>query len=482
MLVKTLDVLKGLVGKDNIAITSAFVGQHPGLFSISPIYLFMSGPQEAVLQVNLKEDYKENMDDLKERFRNKMQAVLPDVHMSFEPIELTDKILSQGSPTPVEVKISGKNKAVNEQFARKIVAKLKQIAYLRDVQIGQAIRYPAVNINIDRTRAAQLGLDVSDISRSLTAATSSSRYTDKNVWVDEKAGLSYNVQVEIPENKMTGINDIGEIPLMKNSARPVLSDVATIQADTTYGENDNIGAVPELSVTANLHKTDLGKATKDVAEAIKSLGELPRGLTIETKGLSQTLTETLDSLQSGLIVAIVVIFLMLAANFQSFKVSFVVLSTVPAVLVGSLLLLTVTGATLNLQSYMGMIMSVGVSIANSVLLITNAEHLRRHNGDALAAAKTAAALRLRPILMTSVAMVAGMIPMASGLGEGGDQTAPLGVAVIGGLVASTFAALLVLPLIFSWVQNKTTTQSVSLDPEDKESKHYIPALYEPSHK
>jgi len=482
MLVKTLGVLNDLVGKDNISITSAFVGQHPGLFSISPIYLFMSGPQEAVLQVNLKEDYKENMDDLKERFRKKMQATLPAVQMSFEPIELTDKILSQGSPTPIEVKISGKNKSLNEQYARKIVDKLKQIPYLRDVQIGQSIRYPAVNINIDRVRAAQLGLDVSDISRSLTASTSSSRYTDKNVWIDEKAGLSYNVQVEIPENKMSSINDIGEIPMLKNAARPVLSDVATIQADTTYGENDNVGAVPELSVTANLHKKDLGSATEDVEKSIASLGELPRGLTVETKGLSQTLTETLDSLQSGLIVAIIVIFLMLAANFQSLKVSLVVLSTVPAVLVGSLLLLTITGATLNLQSYMGMIMSVGVSIANSVLLITNAEHLRRHNGDALGSAKTSAALRLRPILMTSVAMVVGMIPMASGLGEGGDQTAPLGLAVIGGLVASTFAALLVLPLVFAWVQNKTTTQSVSLDPEDKESKHYIPALYESSHK
>lgn len=482
MLIKTLAVLDSVVGKEHVAITSAFVGQHPGLFSISPIYLFMSGPQEAVLQVNLTEDYKANMDDVKERFREKMKQTLPSVQMSFEPIELTDKILSQGSPTPIEVKISGKNKKINEQYAFKIVDKLKQIPYLRDVQIGQSIRYPAININIDRVRAAQLGLDVSDISRSLTASTSSSRYTEKNVWIDEKAGLSYNVQVEIPENKMTSMSDMGEIPLLKNTSRPTLNDVATLQSDTTYGENDNIGAVPQLSVTANLNKKDLGTATRDVEAAIKSLGELPRGLTVETKGLSQILTETLDSLQSGLLVAIVVIFLMLAANFQSFKVSLVVLSTVPAVLVGSLALLTITGATLNLQSYMGMIMSVGVSIANSVLLITNAEHLRRENGDALLSARTSAALRLRPILMTTVAMVVGMIPMASGMGEGGDQAAPLGIAVIGGLIASTFAALFILPLVFAWVQNKTTTQSVSLDPEDKESKHYIPALYESSGK
>lgn len=480
-LLTALDVLKATVGSENISITSAFVGQHPGQFSSSPLYLFMTGPQEAVLQVALKEDYKENLDELKERYRKAMHDKLPEFKLSFEPIELTDKILSQGSPTPIEVKVSGKNKKLNVEYANKMVAKLQQINYLRDVQIGQSVQYPAININIDRVKAAQLGVDVSDVSRSLIASTSSSRFTEKNVWVDEKASLAYNVQVEIPENKMTSIDNMGEIPVLKNTARPVLSDVATFQRDTIFGEIDNIGSLPQVSVTANLYKKDLGTAEKDVQAAIKSLGELPRGLTVELKGLSNVLTDTLDSLQSGLLVAIIVIFLMLAANFQSFKVSLVVLSTVPAVLLGSLVLLMLTGSTLNLQSYMGMIMSVGVSIANSVLLITNAEHLRMHNGNAIESARESAALRIRPILMTSVAMVVGMIPMALGIGEGGDQASPLGRAVIGGLIASTFAALLVLPLVFAWVQEKTTTDSVSLDPEDKESKFYIPSLYEAHH-
>lgn len=475
---KSLHVLEELVGKKNIAVTSAFVGQHPGQFSTSPIYLFMAGPHEAVLQVNLSEDYKVNLDELKERFRNKMQQEVPDVKLSFEPIELTDKILSQGSPTPIEVRVQSKNKKQNEEYANKIAAKLKQIAYLRDVQLGQATHYPAINIDIDRVRAAQLNVGVSEISRSLTASTSSSRFTEKNVWLDPKVGLGYNVQVEVPEYKMSSINDISEIPVLNNSPRPVLGDVADIKKGETYGENDNIGALPLLSVTANINKKDLGTATDDVQKAIKSLGKLPRGLSIELKGLSETLLDTLSSLQSGLLIAIIVIFLMLAANFQSFKVSLVVLSTVPAVIVGSLLLLVLTGSTLNLQSYMGMIMSVGVSVSNAVLMVTNAEHLRIHNGNALESAREAAALRLRPILMTSLAMVVGMVPMASGLGEGGDQASPLGRAVIGGLIASTFAALLVLPLVFAWVQGKTTTDSVSLDPEDKESKHYIPALYD----
>jgi multidrug efflux pump subunit AcrB len=472
IMVKALSELDSIVGKKNISVSSAYVGQHPALFSTSPIYLFMSGPHEAVVQVQLDEEYEESVEEVKEKIRARLGRLMPDVKLSFEPIQLTDKILSQGSPTPVEIRVSGRNKKLNEAYADKLIAKLKEIPYMRDVQLGQSTRYPAININIDRTRASQLGVDVTDISRSLIASTSSSRYTDKNIWVDERSNLSYSVQVLVPENKMTSVAAIGEIPILSNSPRPVLSDVATITPDTTYGENDNVGAIPMLSVTANLNNTDLGTATKDVQKVIQSLGELPRGLTVEPKGLSEVLTETLDSLQGGLLVAIVVIFLMLAANFQSFKVSAVILATIPAVVLGSLIMLKLTGSTLNLQSYMGIIMSVGVSIANSVLLITNAEQLRLHNGNAWESAREAAALRLRPILMTTIAMVAGMIPMASGLGEGGDQASPLGRAVIGGLIASTFAALFILPMVFAWVQGKASTQSVSLDPTDKESKYY----------
>ena len=470
-----LKVLKKLVGPEHVGISSVYVGQHPALFSVNPIYLFMGGPHEAVFQIALK-DYHVNMDELKDQLRNEVKKEIPDVKLSFEPIELTDKVLSQGSPTPVEVRIAGKNKKINEEYAGKVSAELKKIEYMRDVQIAQPIKYPSLNINIDRVRAAQLGVDLADISKSLVASTSSSRYTDKNNWVDEKIGLSYGVQVQIPLNQMNSKEDLGEIPLLRNSSRPVLSDVATIKQDTTYGENDNLGATPYLSVTANLNDKDLGSANKDVALAIKNIGELPRGVVVEQIGLGKVLDETLSSLQNGLLVAIVVIFLMLSANFQSFRVPLVILATVPAVVLGSLLLLKLTGSTLNLQSYMGIIMSVGVSIANAVLLITNAEELRKHNGNALQSAREAAGLRLRPIIMTSVAMVAGMLPMAIGHGEGGDQVSPLGRAVIGGLIASTFAVLIILPLVFAWVQGKVSTQSLSLDPEDEESAHFIKGL------
>ena len=470
--ITVLHEVENMVGQEHIGISSMYVGTHPSLFSVNPIYLFMAGPHEAVLQVSLK-DYHADMDDFKDELRARIKKAVPDMRMSFEPIELTDKVLSQGSPTPIEIRLAGKDKKRNEEYAEKIMAKMRDVEYFRDVQIAQSIHYPALDINIDRVKAAQLGVDMNDISRSLIASTSSSRYTEKNTWIDEKAGLAYSVQVQVPLDKMNTKQDISEIPVLRNSARPVLSDVATITEGETHGQNDNVGAMPYISITANIDHTNLGTASNEVNKIIASLGELPRGLFIEPIGLSKVLSETMDSLRVGLLVAIVVIFLMLSANFQSFKVSLVVLTTVPAVVLGALLLLLATGSTLNLQSYMGIIMSVGVSIANAVLLVTNAEQLRMVSGNALQAAREAASIRLRPIIMTSVAMIAGMLPMAIGHGESGEQVSPLGRAVIGGLMFSTFTVLVILPLIFAWAQGKASTQSVSLDPEDEESKFYV---------
>ena len=225
-------------------------------------------------------------------------------------------------------------------------------------------------------------------------------------------------------------------------------------------------------VIANSHEKDLATALSDVEKAIESLGELPKGLNIEITGLVPVLKDTQKGLQEGLVIAIIIIFLLLAANFQSFKLSAVVLAGIPAVIAGSLSLLLITGSTLNLQSYMGMIMSVGISISNALLLVTAAEKIRRETGNSTGAALSASILRLRPILMTSIATIVGMLPMAIGFGEGGEQTAPLGRAVIGGILASTTLGLIVLPLVFAWIQDNSSVQSLSLDPEDKESLYY----------
>ncbi|NVM64125.1 multidrug efflux pump subunit AcrB [Mucilaginibacter sp. SG538B] len=446
----------------HVAITSGYVGIVPSSYGTSNLYVFNTGTHEAVLQVNLDEDYHINMDELKDALRKNIASRMPDLRITFEPIDMTEKIMSQGASTPIEIRVAGKDMAQIEGYSNKVLAGLKKISYLRDVQISQPLKFPVVAITLDRLKAAQLGLDIKDVARSVTASTSSSRFTEKNLWLDDKSAYTYQVQVQIPEYVMNTMDELKEIPLVKGQSTPVLGDIASFKVNYVPGEYDRTGPRRFLTVSANIYKKDLGTATAAVQQVIKSVGAPPKGLIAEVKGMSSLLTETLDSLQNGLMFAILVIFLLLAANYQSFKLSLTVLSTVPAVILGSLTALLLTGSTLNLQSYMGMIMSTGVSVANAILIVTNAETLRLDYKDSTRAAITSASIRLRPILMTSLAMMAGMIPMASGMGEAGEQTAPLGRAVIGGLFASTLAALFILPQVFAWVQQKTTYDSPSL--------------------
>ena len=452
---------------NHVAITSGYIGLIPSSYGTSNLYIFNTGTHEAVIQVNLDENYKVNMDELKDALRKNIHYKMPDLQISFEPIDMTEKIMSQGAASPIEVQVAGKDMQQIEGYANKVLAKLKAIPYLRDVQIEQPLKFPVIAIKLDRLKAAQFGLNIKDIARSVTASTSSSRFTDKNLWLDEKGSYTYQVQVQVPEYVMNTMDQLKEIPLVKGHSSPVLGDIAEFTNTYIPGEYDRAGPRRFLTISANIYKTDLGKATVDVQKAVNSLGTPPKGLLATLGGMSPLLTDTLSSLQNGLVLAILVIFLLLAANYQSFKVSLTVLSTVPAVILGSLLMLLLTGSTLNLQSYMGMIMSTGVSVANAILIVTNAEKLRLDYHDATKASITSASIRLRPILMTSLAMIAGMIPMASGMGEAGEQSAPLGRAVIGGLFASTLSALFILPLVFAWVQQKTTYDSPALMPEDE---------------
>ena len=460
-----LDIIDSTV-LGHVAISSAHVGVIPSNFGASNLYIFSSGTHEALIQINLDEKYKTSIEELKENLRKNISQYYPHLKISFEPIELTEKIMAQGASTPIEVRVAGKDMKDIENYANRLTDKLKNISFLRDVQIAEPLKVPAVNIAVDRQKLALMGLSIDDVSRSITDATSSSRYTNKNLWLDDKTSYTYQTQVFVPEYMMNSFGQLQSVPLVKGQMRPLLSDVARLSVDSLPGEYDRAGPRRFLTVSANIYKKDLGTASAAVQKAIDELGAPAAGLLPEIKGMSSLLTETLGSLQRGLLAAVVVILLLLAANYQSFGLSIAVLTTVPAVLLGALLMLLATGSTLNLQSYMGIIMSVGVSVANAILIVTNAENLRIEYKDPFKAAITAASIRLRPILMTSMAMIAGMIPMASGLGEAGDQSAPLGRAVIGGLIASTFAALLVVPLVYGWIQQKKSFDSVSLLPGD----------------
>lgn len=348
-----------------------------------------------------------------------------------------------------------------------------KIAFLRDVQMGAPLDYPGMQINYDRVRMGQMGLSIEQAGKSVTAAVSSSRFTQPVYWLDKAAGNGYQVQVEYPQYIMNSPEQVEQIPVSQSGGTNVLlRDIADWKKTNTVGEYDRINQQRFITVTANLHKKDLGTAVKATNQAIKSLGQLPTGMKIFLRGQAELLDQTLGELSTGLLLAIAVIFLMLAAYFQSFRLSFIVLSAIPGVVTGSFILLHLTGHSLNIQSFMGCIMAIGVAVANIILLVTNAETIRMQNQQQVNIGLEAAKNRLRPILMTSLAMIAGMIPMAIGLGEGGQQTAPLGIAVIGGLIFSTLITLLLIPIIYNaWIANKKYT-SVSLDPEDTQSKYY----------
>jgi multidrug efflux pump subunit AcrB len=279
----------------------------------------------------------------------------------------------------------------------------------------------------------------------------------------------YQVQVEYPQFRVNSTDEIEMIPVSHNSD-VYLRDVAQWKPTLAPGEYNRLNQRRFITLTANIHGEDLGTAIHDVNSAVASLGQLPKDVKVVVKGQADLLRDTMNELQSGLIIAIVVIFLLIATNFQSFRLSAVTLSIVHAVIAGSLLLLWITGKTLNIQSYMGMIMAVGVAIANAILFISNAEGLRK--GGSVLAYREGAFNRLRPIVMTSLAMIAGMVPMSLGFGEGSDQVAPLGIAVIGGLIFSLVSTLLFLPVMYQAIEGKRAFSSASLDPDDQFSKYF----------
>ncbi|MGV8879627.1 MAG: efflux RND transporter permease subunit [Sphingobacteriaceae bacterium] len=469
-----IEDIKQELPENGLSISSAFVGQQPATSPINPIFLFTNASHEAVLQVAIDQNiYGGSMEILKENIRKALAKNHPDARFNFEPMELTEKIMGQGAMTPIEVKVGAGQAKGAFAHASKIEAKLKDIPYLRDVRIAEPMNYPTLEIEVNRDLAGQFGLTMQDITRSLVTATSSTRFTDKNLWVDPRSGLVFQVQVQIPEAVMSTEERLRSLPLKKGSIRPVLEDVASITRVKSAAQVNRKGPNRYVTIMANIYGKDLGTASGAVKKAIKTAGEAPRGTSIWTEGTLQLLDDTLSSLIAGLGVAIIAIFLMLAAYYQSFKVPLVILSVLPAVIAGSLFLLFLSGSTLNLQSYMGMIMSIGVSVSNAVLLINQAEYYRRHLGLKPAnAVRLAASSRLRPILMTAAAMLAGMLPMAIGIGDGAEQVAPLARAVIGGLIASTATILLLLPHFFSSMMARTAILSPSLDPDDKESRYF----------
>lgn len=471
---QALSTVANELGPESVQLSLGYVGMIHSNFPINAVYQWSRGPEEAILYVALNKQLGMSDEALKERLRGRLTREMPDVRFSFEPSDIVNEVMSFGSPTPIEIAVSGPNFADDRAFADKIMKELSQVPSLRDLQYGQSLDYPTIQVDVDREKAGLAGLTPADVSKALVTATSSSRFTVPNYWADPKTGIAYQVQVEIPRpvvrtpnniEPIRSADDLAKVPLKPTGSGQVhIGDVAELHAGTMPGQYDRYNMRRQVTLTANIAGADLGSVSRDVSRAIERSGKPPTGVQVETRGQIPPLGQMQSGLTVGLALAIIAVFLLLTANFQSVRLALVTVSTIPAVVAGVGLMLLATRTTLNVQSFIGAIMAVGVAMANAILLVTFAEQRRREGLSAAEAAADGAASRLRPILMTSCAMIAGMLPMAIAFGESGQQNAPLGRAVIGGLLAATAATLFVLPTVFALLQKHASTASSSLDP------------------
>jgi multidrug efflux pump subunit AcrB len=470
--VDALDLIRRTIGPDHVALTSDYMGVQPSSYPVNLIHLFTSGPEEAIVQVQLKPGHP-NDERLRESLRSAFAKQMPDLKVSFEAGDIVSQVMSFGAPTPVQVDVQGVDLDQDYAYLGKIEGELRKLDFLRDVSIAQSQRYPTADIEINRDYAGQFGLTMADVTNSLVPATGSSRFIAPNYWRDPRTGNAFQIQVQLPSNRVQGFADLATLPVMKDGAsQPQLDQIAKLQNGTMPETIERFSGQRVVSVTANLHGISLGDAQRKINDVLKHIVNPPQGVKVVVRGQIPGLEQTISGLRVGLLLAIVAIFLLLMANFQSVRLPLAVLSMVPGVLVGVVLMLLVTGTTLNIQSFMGAIMAVGISVANSILLITFAEQHRHQSNNVLEASREGATSRLRAILMTATAMICGMIPMAIGLGESGAQSAPLGRAVVGGLLVSAVTTLTVLPAIYASLQGRASTTSNSLNPEDPASRYY----------
>ena len=472
LVLRALDVINKEIGADQVEITSDFLGIIPSSYPVDLIHLFTSGPQEAIIQVAVKPSTPRG-ETLRENLRAALKKELPAAQISFEAGDIVTQVMSFGSPTPVEIAVQGVSLADDYAYGQKVRTQLAKLDFLRDLQFAQAADFPTLDIQIDRNRAGQFGLTMADVVRSVVPATSSSRFIQPNYWRDPNSGNAFQIQVQLPQNRMQSVESVGDVPVMQDGKSETrLIDIATLKTGTMPGLIERYNGQHVVSLTANIHGVTLGEAAPKLKQAISAAGGAPRGVSVSLRGEIPPLEQTLSGLRIGLLLAILVIFLLLAANFQSVRLALTVVLTIPAVICGVLLMLLFTGTTLNVQSFMGAIMAIGIAVANSILLVTFSEHARHEGRNTLDAAQEGASTRLRAVLMTAAAMICGMVPMAIGIGEGGSQSAPLGRAVIGGLIVSTFTTLTILPSLYAIAQGRASTASPSLNPTDPESRYY----------
>jgi multidrug efflux pump subunit AcrB len=455
--------IRTLAGAEHVGLTLANIGPPPWNVPVNAQYNHNQGPHDASLLVQLEGPGRPSVRSLQEALRARA-AEYPGTDIAFEDGDIVSRILNFGAAAEIEVVVSAGKAADAAAVAGKVRRALTGRAELVDVQIPAALSYPTAEVSIDRRRVAEAGTTTERVARSLLAATSSTVLTTPLFWVDPKTNTPYRIAVRLPEQALRSETDL--LGLQVGSGIR-LADVATVTPGSRPGELDRYNGRKTVSVLARSATGDLGAAGDAVDAALSTLGELPRGVAVNVRGQVQQMRTSLGGLTSGLVGTVVIVLLLLMAYYQSSRLALAVVSVVPSVLAGSTLSLALSGSGWNVQSLMGTVTAIGVSVANAVLLATIVVDLQRGGMEPVAAVVEGGRRRVRPIVMTGAAMVVGVLPTALALAEGGDQSAPLGRAVLGGLVGSLVGTLVFLPAVLAWLRGRGTTP-LDLSPEPDE--------------
>jgi multidrug efflux pump subunit AcrB len=421
------------------------------------------GYQDGDIYVSLGEKHHPTAGYVRQ-LRQTLPAAFPGATFSFLPADIISQILNFGAPAPLDLQVTGPNAKADQAYALELLRGMKAIRGLADARMQQSTDNPQLRVDVDRTRMAEYGLKEADVTNSVTTSLAGSSQTAPVFWLNPANGVSYPVVAQTPEYKVDSLPALQNIPVTSagSGAGPqVLGGLSTITREQSDAVVSHYNIQPVVDLYATTQDRDLGGVARDVQRLIKqTASDAPKGATVTLRGQVTTMNAAFSGLSFGLLGAIVLIYLLIVVNFQSWLDPFVIITALPAALAGIVWMLFVTHTTLSVPALTGAIMCMGVATANSILVVSFARERLALHGDAAVAAVEAGFTRFRPVLMTALAMIIGMAPMALGLGEGGEQNAPLGRAVIGGLVFATCATLMFVPVVFSVVHGRKAVRSV----------------------
>jgi multidrug efflux pump subunit AcrB len=408
------------------------------------------GPSDADIYISLGRDHRPT-DDYVRTLRAKLPLQYPSTLFTFPPADIVSQILNFGLPAPLDIQVAGFDVEGNRQYANRLLERMRSVPGAVDLRVHQVFDYPKIEVNVDRVKAALLGVTEHDVASNLLVSLSGSFQTTPSFWIDPKTGTQYSVAAQTPQYKLASLYDLETTPLSASAggAPQLLANLATFRRGVVPGVVSHYDATPVIDIYGSVQDTDLGFVSAQIDRLVaETKHELPRGSRVMVRGQIKTMTDSFHGLLGGLVGAVVLIYLLIVVNFQSWRDPFIIITALPAALAGIVWMLFLTHTPVSVPALMGAIMCMGVATANSVLVVSFARDRMNAGDGAREAALTAGFTRFRPVLMTALAMIIGMVPMALGLGEGAEQNAPLGRAVIGGLVFATVATLFFVPTVF----------------------------------